>query len=133
MKKFGLLLLTGALTLGLAACGGGDEEASTSTSTNESSNSASSGDNEYTITATNWDFSSNKELVIKKGETVTLNLVNEEGMHTIGNEELGIDLKADSPVEFTADTVGEYELICSTICGGTEDHEGMKITLKIVD
>ncbi|MHC0037603.1 cupredoxin domain-containing protein [Pseudoneobacillus sp. C159] len=134
MKKFGFLLLTGALTLGLAACGG-NEKASTSKGTsNESSNTASSsGENEYTITATNWEFTSDKELVIKKGSTVKLNLVNKEGLHTIANEELGIDLKAGSPVEFTADTVGDYELNCSTICGGTEDHEGMKISLKIVD
>jgi cytochrome c oxidase subunit II len=134
MKKFRLLLLMGALLFGLAACGGADEEAAPKeeAETNESAASATDVE-EYTITATNWDFSSDKELTIKKGTKVKINLVNEEGMHTISNEDLGIDLKADAPSEFTAEKTGEYELLCSTICGATEDHEAMKISLKIID
>jgi cytochrome c oxidase subunit II len=143
MKKLGLLLITSALTLGLAACGGAEEEASTEaneetpaaqqeeTST-DTSTTASDADS-FTITATNWEFTSDHELVIKKGSTVELNLVNKEGFHTIGNEELGIELTADAPEEFTADAVGEYELICSTVCGAMEDHEAMTITLKVVE
>lgn len=134
MKKFGLFLLAGALTLGLAACGGSDEETKTSDSSKETTAQASSGDvEEFTITATNWKFAADKELTIKKGSKVKLNLVNDEGMHTIANDDLGIELKADSPAEFTADTTGEYELICSTVCGATDDHEAMKISLKIID
>jgi cytochrome c oxidase subunit II len=139
MKKFGLLLLTGALTLGLAACGGAEEEATTKevseeTSAGQDEAVEATGDvQEFTISASNWDFSSDKELVVKKGTAVKINLVNEEGMHTIGNEDLGINLTADAPAEFTADKTGEYELICSTICGAMEDHDAMKITLKIVD
>jgi cytochrome c oxidase subunit II len=134
MKKFRLLLLMGAILFGLAACGGADEEAAPKeeAETNESAASATDVE-EYTITATNWDFSSDKELTIKKGTKVKINLVNEEGMHTISNEDLGIDLKADAPSEFTAEKTGEYELLCSTICGATEDHEAMKISLKIID
>ncbi|TDL72320.1 cytochrome C oxidase subunit II [Rhodococcus qingshengii] len=135
MKKFGLLfLLMGAILFGLAACGGADEEAAPKEKAETVDAAASAGDvEEFTITATNWDFSSDKELTIKKGSKVKINLVNEEGMHTISNEDLGIDLKADTPAEFTAETTGEYELMCSTICGATEDHEGMKISLKIID
>lgn len=139
MKKFGLLLLTGALTLGLAACGGTEEEATTQevseeTSAPQEETVEATGDvQEFTINASNWEFSSDEELVIKKGTAVKLNLVNEEGMHTITNEDLGINLTADAPAEFTAETTGEYELICSTICGAMEDHDAMKISLKIVD
>jgi cytochrome c oxidase subunit II len=134
MKKLGLLLLTGALTLGLAACGGTDEETTAKQNeTAETSSSATGDGNEYTITATNWEFSSDKELVIKKGTKVKINLVNKEGVHTVGNEELGINLSASTPAEFTAETTGEYELICSTVCGAEKDHEGMKISLKIID
>lgn len=135
MKKLGLFLLTGALTLGLAACGGSDEEARTSDGSEENTAQATSGSDvvEFTITATNWEFASDKELTIKKGAKVKLKLVNEEGMHTIGNDDLGIELKADAPAEFTAETTGEYELICSTVCGATDDHEAMKISLKIID
>jgi heme/copper-type cytochrome/quinol oxidase subunit 2 len=124
----------GAILFGLAACGGADEEAAPKeeAETNESAASATDVE-EYTITATNWDFSSDKELTIKKGTKVKINLVNEEGMHTISNEDLGIELKADAPSEFTAEKTGEYELLCSTICGATEDHEAMKISLKIID
>lgn len=140
MKKFGLLLLTGALTLGLAACGGTEEEATTQEVSEETSAGQeeetveATGDvQEFTINASNWEFSADKELVIKKGTAVKINLVNEEGMHTIANEDLGINLTADAPAEFTADTTGEFDLICSTICGAMEDHEAMKISLKIVD
>jgi cytochrome c oxidase subunit II len=134
MKKFRLLLLMGAILFGLAACGGADEEAAPKEEAETTESAASATDvEEYTITATNWDFSSDKELTIKKGTKVKINLVNEEGMHTISNEDLGIDLKADAPSEFTAEKTGEYELLCSTICGATEDHEAMKISLKIID
>jgi cytochrome c oxidase subunit II len=139
MKKLGLLFITGALTLGLAACGGTEEEASTpevseETSTSQEETVEATGDvQEFTINASNWEFSSDKELVVKKGTAVKINLVNDEGMHTIGNEELGINVTADAPAEFTADTTGEFDLICSTICGAMEDHDAMKISLKIVD
>jgi cytochrome c oxidase subunit II len=133
MKKLGLLFITGALTLGLAACGGAEEETKTEETSEETVEASSSGAEEFTLTATNWEFSSDKELVIKKGTKVKINLVNEEGMHTIGNEELGINLTADAPAEFTAETTGEFDLICSTICGATEDHDAMKISLKVID
>jgi heme/copper-type cytochrome/quinol oxidase subunit 2 len=136
IKKLGLLLLAGALSVGLAACGGSDEEANSTEASEETTaadTTTASDVEEFTITATNWDFTSDKELTIKKGTKVKINLVNEEGMHTISNEDLGIDLKADAPSEFTAEKTGEYELLCSTICGATEDHEAMKISLKIID
>jgi cytochrome c oxidase subunit II len=133
MKKFGLFILSGALTLSLVACGA-TEEAKTSPSTEENSKaSADQSIEEFTITATNWKFTSDKELKIKKGTKVKINLVNKEGLHTISNDELGLELKADTPVEFTAEKTGEYTLICSTVCGATEDHEEMVITLNIVD
>lgn len=134
MKKLGAFLLAGSLTLGLAACGGSDEEAKTSEGTEDAVETTTASDvEEFTITATNWEFASDKELTIKKGSNVKLNLVNEEGIHTIGNEELGIDLSADAPAEFTAEETGEYELICSTVCGAEDDHEGMVISLKVVE
>jgi cytochrome c oxidase subunit II len=133
MKKFRLLFLMGAIIVGLAACGGTDEETTPKQEEKAVETTTASDVEEFTITATNWEFASDKELVIKKGTKVKINLVNEEGMHTISNEELGIDLKADTPSEFTAETTGEYELVCSTICGATDDHEAMKVSLKIID
>lgn len=134
MKKLGVLFLAGSLTLGLAACGGEDKETKSSEPAAETSETAStSGVEEFTITATNWQFTSDKELTVKKGTNVKLNLVNEEGLHTIKSEDLGFDLTVDAPAEFTADTTGEFELICSTVCGATEDHEGMVLTLKVVE
>lgn len=144
MKKLGLLLLTGAISLSLAACGGTTEEAksptedvSEETDTKRVEKTVEVTNNsdveEFTITATNWDLASDKELTVKKGTVVKLNLVNEEGFHTISNEDLGIDLGPDSPTEFTADTTGEFEILCSTFCGAMDDHNAMKITLTVVD
>ncbi|EKN62398.1 hypothetical protein BABA_26056 [Neobacillus bataviensis LMG 21833] len=133
MKKIlSLLVVSAALTLGLAACGGADEETTAKQDqTAETSTAATGG--EFTITAKNWKFTSDKELVIKKGDKVKINLVNKEGVHTIKNDELGINLTADKPAEFTADKTGEYELKCSTVCGAAEDHDAMKIPLKVID
>ncbi|MBP2241586.1 heme/copper-type cytochrome/quinol oxidase subunit 2 [Cytobacillus eiseniae] len=146
MKFLGVMLLTGSLTLGLTACGGTEEEETKAPDVSEettpqqeeaveeTATSESPSDiEEFTITATNWTFTSDKELTVKKGSKVKLTLVNEEGVHTIGNEELGFDLNANEPVEFTADTAGEFELICSTICGAMDDHEAMTITLKVTE
>lgn len=134
MKKLGLILVTGALTLGLVACGGTDDKTKTPDVSEETVEATTASDvEEFTITATNWDFSSDKELIIKKGTNVKFNLINEEGFHTISNDELGIDLSVDAPSEFTAETTGEFELICSTMCGGKDDHEAMKISIKIID
>lgn len=137
MKKIGVVLLTGALAIGLAACGGKSEgvtpKTSTETKTTVNPTDVQAGDKVFTITGKNWDFASDKELVVKKGDKVTINLKNGAGFHTIGNEELGIDVKADAPVTFTADKAGEYELSCTTVCGGEEDHTGMKIKLIVVE
>ncbi|MCT8137000.1 cytochrome c oxidase subunit II [Anaerobacillus sp. CMMVII] len=144
MKKLGLLLLTGAISLSLAACGGTTEVAkspaenvSEETETKQEEETVDVTTNsdveEFTITATNWDFASDKELTVKKGTVVKLNLVNEEGFHTISNDDLGIDLSPDAPTEFTADTTGEFELLCSIMCGAMDVHNAMKITLTVVD
>lgn len=142
MKKMLTILLIGLFTLVLAACGSGEGEPKTNT--DDSTNGADTnvtedvinveaGDKEFTITATNWEFTTDKELIVKKGDKVTITLVNNEGMHAIGNDELGLVINADEPVEFTADKVGEFELLCSIICGPMDDHDAMKITLKVVE
>ncbi|OLS41325.1 hypothetical protein [Bacillus sp. MRMR6] len=138
MKKLGLILLSGALLFGLTACGGSTEEETKAPATEQTEKenvvaASASGVEEFTLTATNWEFASDKELVVKKGTKVKLNLVNKEGIHAVGNEELGIDLAANKSVEFTADTTGEYELICSIVCGALKDHDDMKIKLKVID
>ena len=93
MKKLGLLFLAGALTIGLAACGGADEETTAPKQEESSEASTAEGVEEYTITATNWDFKSDKELTIKKGSKVKINLVNKEGMHTISSDGLGLETR----------------------------------------
>ncbi|WP_066067031.1 hypothetical protein [Neobacillus soli] len=135
MKKIGLLLLAGALTLGLAACGGSDEGTTPKQSEKaaETTSSTASDVQEFTITASNWKFSADKELVVKKGTKVKINLYNKEGLHSISNDDLGIKVSADAPAEFTAEKTGEFDLNCNTVCGAEKDHQGMKISLKITD
>lgn len=138
MNTFFKLALTSSLALGLVACSGETEEKTDSVAndTNQTETEmveVEAGDKAFTITATNWALESNHELVVKKGDNVTINLVNEEGYHGIKLDEFGFSIDGDGESSFTANEIGEYTIYCSVVCGGTEDHEAMKITLKVVE
>ena len=72
---------------------------------------------EITVFASNFRFSES-EIRVKKGETVRLTLVNNEGFHDFVIDELGVATEriregASTTIEFTADTVGEFPFYCS--------------------
>lgn len=68
---------------------------------------------------------------VKAGEEVTLNLVNEEGMHGIMIPDLDVRLDEDGTVTFTPEEPGEYELLCSIFCGS--GHSDMTASVVVVD
>jgi cytochrome c oxidase subunit 2 len=84
--------------------------------------------NALKITATNWEFDK-PEYVVELGSTKTVKLVNEQGLHGIAIEDLGIELQgATLEQEVTFDKAGTYEIKCIVLCG--QGHADM--TAKLV-
>ena len=136
MKKgiFATILL--GLILVLAACGGSnadsDENASQDNSTEEtestSSSEESTGNNDFEIIATNWDFDQD-EYIVQAGEEVNITLVNEEGMHGIAIDGLDVEINGDGEATFTPEEPGEYTIYCNIPCG--QGHSDMVSTLIV--
>jgi cytochrome c oxidase subunit 2 len=84
------------------------------------------------ITAKRFEFSP-KEITLKKGETVKLQLKSEDVTHGFFLRPLGID--TDIPAGQTAEVtitpqeVGRYRAICDHFCGA--GHGGMKMTIVV--
>jgi cytochrome c oxidase subunit 2 len=84
------------------------------------------------ITAKRFEFSP-KELTLKKGETVKLQIKSEDVTHGFFLRPLGID--TDIPAGQTAEVtvtpqeVGRYRAICDHFCGA--GHGGMKMTIVV--
>ena len=86
------------------------------------------------ITAKRFEFSP-KEITLKKGETVKLQLKSEDVTHGLFIRPLGIDTDI-TPGETTEVTVtpqvaGRYRAICDHFCGA--GHGGMKMTIIVED
>ena len=84
------------------------------------------------ITAKRFEFAP-KEITIKKGETVKIQLKSEDVTHGFFLRPLGID--AEIPAGQTAEVtvtpreVGRYRAICDHFCGA--GHGGMKMTIVV--
>ncbi len=74
-------------------------------------------DDELRITASNFQFDQ-AEYRVKVGETKTVTLVNLAGNHGVEFKGLGVKLEgSELSQEITFDQPGEYELVCSVLCG----------------
>lgn len=127
MKKVLALIISCILLMTLSACGGD----------NSSSNSSNSGvsdtgvapSEEIVIKASNYAFDQ-KEYRIKQGETVKIVFENDEGNHGVMIPGLDLQLSKKNPSQvITADKPGEYEIVCSVMCGS--GHSGMTSKLII--
>lgn len=80
-------------------------------------------ENTLEIVASNWEFDQ-AEYVVEAGSTKTVKLVNEQGVHGISINGLGIELQgANLEQEVTFAEPGEYEVHCIVLCG--EGHAQM--------
>lgn len=121
MKLSLLLVAVVALVLALSACGGKSEDASGNAA------SATGEVKEVTINGTNFEWDQ-KEIKVKKGDTVKLTLVNKEGMHGIEIPDLKVKLDKAGTVEFVAGKTGTFDYVCSIMCGaGHNDMVGKLI------
>lgn len=84
------------------------------------------------VAVTNWSFSPNT-IAIKKGEKVTIRLKGDDGTHSFGVTELGINVAVGpgetKDVVIPTDTAGTFNFRCMIPCG--PGHDGMKGTIVI--
>ena len=135
MKKLFTLLMAVTVVVALAACGG-DEDTSAPAVDETPADvtvdvNVDAGDKEFTIVATNFDYVSDQELVVKKGDKVTIHIDNQEGAHGLVIPGFDVQGGVGETVEFEATETGTYEILCSIPCGA--GHNDMKINLVVVD
>ena len=84
------------------------------------------------ITAKRFEFSP-KEITIKMGETVKLQLKSEDVTHGFYVEALGLDEDIEAgkitEVSLTPQARGKYTTICNYLCGA--GHGNMKMTITV--
>jgi cytochrome c oxidase subunit 2 len=120
-KRMLAACLLAAGVMALAGCGGEKEKAAESPAP-----SAGEGKS-IEIKAKNWEFDQ-KEIRVKQGETITISLKNEQGIHNILIKGYEKQIEAGKPVTFVADQTGEFEFICNIMCGaGHNDMVGKLI------
>ncbi|MDP8258529.1 MAG: YHS domain-containing protein [Candidatus Aadella gelida] len=87
---------------------------------------------EIDLTAYQFGFSP-EEIVVDKDDIVKLSATSKDVPHGIYIKEYGINATAekgkDEKIEFIADKVGEFDIICSIYCG--QGHHGMKAKLIV--
>jgi cytochrome c oxidase subunit 2 len=114
MKKLIVLLMSIAMIGVLGACGG---VADSGASADKAAGSGSGEAHAITVKATNFQFDQ-PEYHVKKGEKVTLTLVEEQGLHGLEIKDYKINLvKGKETATFTADKAGTFEMRCSVVCG----------------
>lgn len=76
------------------------------------------------------------EITLKKGETVTLELVSDDVPHSLVIRGLGVNLKDMKPGEVnniavTPEQTGDFKGVCGIFCGS--GHGNMSLTVHVVD
>jgi len=104
------------IALATAGCGGGDKASSSSPATAAAGDDAGGGA-AITIDAKNFEFDQ-KEIKVKKGDKVTIKLVNSQGNHSLKLDGYNKEVKGNQTVTFTADKTGEFNYFCNIMCGG---------------
>lgn len=87
---------------------------------------------EFTIEASNWQFSPST-IAVNRGDRVKITLVNKDVSHGIAIPDFGFDLKAEAGAtatgEFTANKTGAFPFRCNVFCG--DGHREMTGTLVV--
>ncbi len=116
MGMIGSLLLCSA-ALAASGCGKSANSNNTNTNTGSTNNAGSGGGQAITVKATNFKFDQT-EIHVKKGDKVTIKLVDEAGFHGFAIPDYNVDIKENNgTATFTADKTGEHPYHCSIVCG----------------
>lgn len=111
MLASGLLLAAALVATG---CGGGKSDSVSSPAASQTAAGGSA--KAITIHAKNFEFDQ-KEIRVKKGETVTITLNSTQGIHGMKIEGYNQEINNGKSVTFTADKAGEFKFACSVMCG----------------
>lgn len=132
MKHTGVFMLLLALALLAAGCteplirpegGTGNHPASSASPADPANTPPSGGEAKtFTVQATKYAFDL-REIRVKQGETVTIELDNVKGYHTLKLEGYNLEAKKNRPITFVATEKGEFEFRCGIVCG--HGHDGM--------
>ena len=89
---------------------------------------------EFKLFGENFEFKNEageKIFFVKAGEEVTIDYVNQEGIHGFDIKGLDVSVKEAGKVTFTPNEAGEYDIVCNVFCGA--DHESMISKLVVVE
>lgn len=126
-KKMKLIAAISVIAISLVGCGS-NNNASSKDSGNVSSDSG--GEVAITVNASNFKFEP-EEIRVKKGDKVTMTLISKQGAHGLAIPDLNVDIKGnDGTATFTADKVGEFEIVCSIMCGAGHNDMTSKIIVE---
>jgi cytochrome c oxidase subunit 2 len=87
-------------------------------------------ENELRIVADEFFFDQ-EEYTVEAGKTMKITLKNKKGIHGVQIQGLDINVMAGEPVEYTFDTPGTYQMVCSIQCG--IGHSEMVSTLVVTE
>lgn len=123
LYTLGIVLSAALIATGCGGGGNKEENAAASGPANQEAGAAKA----ITIDAKNFEFDQ-KEIKVKKGETISITLKNSQGNHAIHIDGYDKEIKGNKTVTFTADQAGEFEFVCSIMCGaGHKDMTGKLI------
>lgn len=105
-----------ALLLTLAACGGGGSDKGSSGSNAAAVETSEANATELVIVASNFEFDKD-EYVVKSGEPIDFKIENASGYHGYEIKGLGINIEPGKEKQYTINQPGEYEIVCSIMCG----------------
>ncbi|WP_059104870.1 hypothetical protein [Shouchella shacheensis] len=136
-KSFWLTLVLLSLSVIIVACGSDGTSSEPEEEGTEQTENASDATNEgevveLVVHAENYAFDQ-AEYEVPLGATVEVTFENMEGYHEALIEGYDVTLTEDETVAFVADEAGEFELLCSVVCGPIDDHENMKSTLVVTE
>lgn len=119
MKRMIALIFAASLIAVLSACGGGGD--------NSSADEANA--REIVIKASNYKFDQ-ETYVVKKGEPIKLVMVNEQGNHGIEIKDFKVKVDARKSQVFTPNKTGEFDILCSIMCGPGHDDMVSKLIVE---
>lgn len=131
MKKFAALMGIAVLSLSVLAGCGSDKPAASSNNTSSGSSNAQ----QVEVTLSNWKIDLSKT-ELKAGQPVKLHVTTKEGLHGLAIKDTSVKVDSlaqgsDKSVDWTPDKPGTYEVYCTVVCGGPDQHGSMKTTITV--